>query len=82
MPPWLVLAALFSLIVALIYQLVTRRFGWRVLFYWVVTLFGLLVAEAAAEAVGFEMTRYGDLRILPDTVGALGSIAVLWSLKL
>lgn len=80
MPPWLLFAALLSLIVALLYQLVSRRFGWRVLGYWVAVFAGVLAAEALAESIGLNVTRFGDLRLLPDLIGAAIVVAVLWFL--
>lgn len=80
LPPWLVLAALISLLLALLYQVATKRFGWRVLGYWLVSFLGLLAAEAASESLGLNITRYGDLRLLPDAVGALGTVCLFWLL--
>lgn len=77
-PPWLVLAALISLAAALLYQIGTRRYGWRVLAYWLLALCGLLVGETAAESLGLNITRLGDLRLLPDLLGVGLVIAFLW----
>lgn len=79
-PPWLVLALLGSLSLALLYQILSRRFGWRVLVYWLVISAGILGAEAAAESLGWNFTRLGDLRVLPDLLGALAVVAVVWFL--
>jgi len=79
-PPWLVLALLIALALALLYQLTSRRFGWRVLAYWVMIFLGLLGGEILAEALGLNITRLGDLRLLPDLLGALAIIALLWFL--
>lgn len=78
MPPWLVLALVVSLTIGLLYQLLSRRFGWRILLYWAVILGGWLAAEALAESAGWDITRFGDLRLLPDLVGALVVVAILW----
>lgn len=78
MPPWLVLALAFCLAVAALYQLATRRYGWRVLAYWTLILAGFLGAEALAEAMHWNFTRLGDLRLLPDVLGALVVTAILW----
>jgi uncharacterized membrane protein YeaQ/YmgE (transglycosylase-associated protein family) len=80
LPPWLVLALVGALAVALLYQLLSRRFGWRVLGYWVLVLIGVLGAEALAEVLGWNFTRVGDLRLAPDLVGALLVVTVLWFL--
>ena len=80
MPPWLFLALLLSLIVALLYQLATRRFGWRVVLYWIIILAGLLGAEALAETWGWDFTRLGELRLLPDMLGAMLMVVLLWFL--
>lgn len=80
LPPWLVLALVGALTVALLYQLLSRRFGWRVLGYWVLVLIGVLGAEALAEVLGWNFTRVGDLRLAPDLVGALLVVTVLWFL--
>lgn len=80
MPPWLVFAAALALALATLYQLTTRRYGWRVVAYWVVILLGIAGAEAAAESVGWNLTRFGDLRLLPDLLGAVIILAVLWFL--
>ena len=78
MPPWLLLALLIALVIALVYQLVTRRYGWRLLLYWLLVAGGMLVAEALAELLGLNITRFGDLRLLPDLVGAALVILVFW----
>jgi uncharacterized membrane protein YeaQ/YmgE (transglycosylase-associated protein family) len=80
MPPWLVFAAVLALALAALYQLATRRYGWRVVAYWVVILVGILGAEALAESLGWSITRFGDLRLLPDLVGALVILVLLWFL--
>jgi hypothetical protein len=80
LPPWLVLAVVGALTIALIYQLLSRRFGWRIIGYWCLVLIGVLGAEALAEVLGWNFTRLGDLRVGPDLVGALVVIAVLWFL--
>lgn len=79
-PPWLVLAMVIGLAVAATYQLLTRRFGWRILLNWVLVLSGILVAEAIAESLGWDFTRVGDLRLLPDFLGAALVSAALWFL--
>lgn len=79
-PPWLVLLLLVSLALALGYQLASRRYGWRVLGYWIIIFAALVAFEAGAEALGWNMTRFGDLRILPDAAGALLALLVLWFL--
>jgi hypothetical protein len=80
MPPWLVFALVLALAFAAGYQLVTRRYGWRILGYWVVILLGVLGAEILTESAGVSITRFGDLRLLPDILGALLVIGVLWFL--
>jgi hypothetical protein len=80
LPPWLVLVLIGALTIALIYQLLSRRFGWRVLGYWLLVLIGILGAEALAEVLGWNVTRVGDLRLAPDLAGALLVIVVLWFL--
>jgi uncharacterized membrane protein YeaQ/YmgE (transglycosylase-associated protein family) len=80
MPPWLVFAAVLALALAALYQLAMRRYGWRVIGYWAVILLGILGAEALAESLGWSITRFGDLRLLPDLVGALLVLALLWFL--
>jgi uncharacterized membrane protein YccC len=79
-PPWLLLALLIALVVALLYQLATKRYGWRVVLYWVVIALAMLLAEAGAEALGWNFTRFGDLRLLPDLVGAALVVVLLWFL--
>jgi uncharacterized membrane-anchored protein len=80
MPPWLLLALLLALIIALLYQLASRRYGWRVVVYWVAIAAGMLVAEAIAESLGWNVTRFGDLRLLPDFAGAAMILAAFWFL--
>jgi hypothetical protein len=80
LPPWLVLAIVVALTIALTYQLLSRRFGWRVLGYWLVVLAGVLGAEALAEVLGWNFSRVGDLRLAPDLAGALLVVAALWFL--
>jgi hypothetical protein len=76
----LVLAVVGALTIALIYQLLSRRFGWRIIAYWFLVLIGVLGAEALAEVLGWNFTRLGDLRVGPDLAGALLVVAVLWFL--
>ncbi len=80
MPPWLLLLTVIALVVALVYQLATRRYGWRLIFYWALILVALCGFEALAENLGWDITRYGDLRVLPDFVGAALAVAILWFL--
>lgn len=80
LPPWLLLVIVGGMTVALVYQLLSRRFGWRVLGYWVVVVAGVLAAEALAELLGWNMTRVGDLRAAPDLAGALAVVGALWFL--
>ena len=80
MPPWLLLAIVAALGLAAVYQIATRRFGWRLAAYWIVILLGFLGAEALAESLGWNVSRFGDLRLLPDTAGSLFVILGLWFL--
>jgi hypothetical protein len=82
MPPWLLLALAFSLVIAVLYQLKSRHYGWRVMLYWVLVLAGFLGGEALAESLGWNVTRLGDLRLLPDLIASLVIVAVLWFLGL
>jgi hypothetical protein len=80
MPPWLVFSIALALALAALYQLLTRRYGWRVVAYWVMILVGILAAEVGAEVLGWNITRFGDLRLLPDLIGASIVLAILWFL--
>jgi hypothetical protein len=80
MPPWLLLVLLVAFILALIYQIASRRYGWRLLLYWVLITTGMLAAEALAEYLGWSFTRYGDLRLLPDLLGAILVLTAFWFL--
>ena len=82
LPPWLVLAAVVALAFAAVYQLAAGRIGWRILIYWMFILGGALMAEAVAEHFGWNVTRVGDLRTIPDMVGAIGVMSLLWLLRL
>lgn len=79
-PPWLVFALILALALALLYQIATRRFGRRILAYWVLILAGFLAAEVVAELLGWNVTRLGDLRLLPDVAGAVLVMGLLWFL--
>jgi uncharacterized membrane protein YeaQ/YmgE (transglycosylase-associated protein family) len=81
-PPWLVLALLIALIAALLYQLVRTRSLRRVPFYWVFTLVGFLAAQAGVESANISSPQIGELQIIPDLIGALIAIAILWLLGL
>lgn len=80
-PPWLLLALVLAFTLALLYQLFRRRFGWRVLGYWFLILLGLLLGEALAESESWNITQLGDLRLLPDMLGAMTGVLVLWLLR-
>ena len=80
MPPWLLLVLLLAFIIALLYQIASRRYGWRLVAYWVLVTTGMLAAEALAESLGWSFTRFGDLRLLPDLLGAMLVLAVFWFL--
>lgn len=82
LPPWLLLALVAALALALVYQLASRRFGWRILGYWSLILAGVLAAEVICEQLGWNLTRFGDLRILPDLAGASIMLFLLWFLGL
>ncbi len=62
---------------ALIYQLIRRTYGWRVVGYWLVIFAGALGAEIVAELAGWEITRFGELRLLPDCLGVVLAVLVL-----
>jgi hypothetical protein len=79
-PPWLVLSLVLSLTLALLYQILTRRFGWRIIGYWIAVTVGFIGAEVLAETAGISLLQVGDLRLLPDLIGAAVVIAVLWFL--
>jgi hypothetical protein len=76
----LVLALVLSLLVALAYQVASRRFGWRVVAYWLLALAAILGGEALAESLGWNLMRLGDLRLGPDLAMAALVIGVLWLL--
>lgn len=69
MPPWLLLLLMLSLTSAFAYQLATRRFGWRVIGYWLVLFVVVMACEALAESANINITRFGELRLLPDLLG-------------
>lgn len=79
-PPWLVLALLISLALALAYQLASRRFGRRVFAYWLLALAAFLAAEVMAESQGWSFGRMGDLRLGVDIPAAVLIILLLWFL--
>jgi hypothetical protein len=79
-PPWLALSLLVTLTVALLYQVASRRWGWRVIGYWALVAAGWLIAEAVAESLGWNFSRFGDLRLIPDTAGAVTAVLILWFL--
>jgi len=81
-PVWLLFAMVLALTIALTYQLVTRRFGWRIVFYWLVILAGLLGGEAGAESVGLNVARVGDVRLGPDILVAGLAASALWFLRI
>jgi hypothetical protein len=81
-PPWLVLSLVLSLTLALLYQIFSRRYGWRVLFYWAAVFVGFLGGEIIGEQAGISLLRVGDLRLLADFAGAFVVIAGLWFLGL
>jgi 4-hydroxybenzoate polyprenyltransferase len=79
-PPWLLLLLVVALVLAIAYQIAVRRFGWRVVLYWSVLFMALLIGEAAAESFGWNISRLGDLRVIPDVVAAAIALAGLWFL--
>jgi hypothetical protein len=79
-PPWLVASLVVSLAIALAYQILSRRFGWRLLFYWAAVLVGFIGAELLAEGAGWSLLRVGDLRLLPDLAGSFLIVVALWAL--
>lgn len=82
LPPWLILSLVICLALAVLYQIFSRRYGWRVLFYWIAIFAGFLLAEILAEQADVSLLRVGDLRLLPDFTGAFFVIALLWFLGL
>ncbi len=79
-PPWLVFLLLVSLTLALIYQIISRRYGWRLILYWLLTFVALMAFEALAESLGWDVTRFGDLRLAPDVAGGVLVLTALWFL--
>lgn len=77
-PAWLVLSLGAALAVALMYQIASRHYGWRILAYWGVALVGFLGAEVLAESLGVSISRFGDLRLGPDVAGAGLAMVCLW----
>lgn len=82
LPPWLVLSLVIALALSLGFQLLTGRYGWRVLLYWAAIFAGFIAGELAAESAGISLLRVGDLRLAADFAGALLVVAVLWLLRL
>ena len=82
LPPWLVLSLVLSLALALLYQISSRRFGWRIVAYWIAIAAGFIGAEILAENAGISLLQVGELRFLPDLFGAGLVIAALWFLGL
>jgi hypothetical protein len=82
LPPWLVLSLVISLAIGALYQLFSRRYGWRILVYWAAIFAGFIGAEVLAESAGITLLRIGDLRLLPDLFGALVVVVILWFLGL
>jgi len=80
-PPWLLLLLLLSLAIALAYQLVRRSSGRRVIAYWLVVFVALLAFEAGTESLGISLTRFGDLRLLPDMAGGALAVGIMWFLR-
>jgi hypothetical protein len=81
-PPWLIFLLLVALALALIYQLASRRYGWRVIGYWIVVFLGVVGFEALAESSGWNLTRMGDVRLAPDLGGGLLAVCLLWILRI
>lgn len=82
MPPWLLLLAVFALTLAFTYQLFRRRSERFVLLYWIIILAFSIAGEVLAERAGSNMTRFGDLRLLPDIVFAGAGMGFLRVLRL
>jgi hypothetical protein len=80
-PPWLIFLLLVALAIALIFQLASRRYGWRVLGYWLVVFIGVVGFEALAESAGWNVTRMGEVRLGPDVAGGVLAAGVLWLLR-
>jgi hypothetical protein len=81
-PPWLALALAVTLALSALYQLLTQHYGWRILVYWLMVFAGFFAAELLAESVGWNITRLGDLRLLPDLAGAATIMAGMRILKI
>lgn len=79
-PPWLIFLMLIASTLALGYQLASRRYGWRVIGYGLFIFVGLAGFEALAESAGVSLTRFGDVRLLPDLVGGAVTLSILWFL--
>jgi hypothetical protein len=77
LPPWLFLAILVSLLVALGYQIILVRSLKRVPIYWAVVLAGFLVAEAGAESVRLNSPYLGELQVIPDLIGIAFGLLIL-----
>jgi hypothetical protein len=82
LPPWLIFLLLVALAMALVYQLASRRYGWRVVGYWIVVFVGVVGFEALAESAGWNLTRMGDIRLAPDLLGGVLAVGVLWLLRI
>ncbi len=82
MPPWLLLLAVFALALSFAYQMNRKRSQRFILLYWLVILVFAVAGEVLAESMGSNITRFGDLRLLPDIVFAGVGIGTLRLLRL
>ncbi|GAC1404450.1 MAG: hypothetical protein NVSMB52_18290 [Chloroflexota bacterium] len=81
-PPWLLFLAVLTLTMSLGFQLISRRHGRRLLAYWFLTLVASISCEVFAETSGIEFGRMGDVRLLPDLLGALTVLIIAWFLRI
>ena len=68
--PWLVWVPLLALINLLAFLAVRGRFGRSALGLLVASAVGVAVGDAAAEPLGMELLRIGDMNIVLASVGA------------
>jgi hypothetical protein len=68
--PWLVWVPLLALINLLLFIAIRGRWGRSVLVLLLAAVAGVVIGDWVGEAVGFDLLRIGDMRVVAASLGA------------
>lgn len=77
LPPWLIWVPALALLNLLVFVAIRGRWGRSVIGLGIAALLGVVLGDRAAEAVGLELLRIGDMNVLGASVVAQALMIVV-----